>query len=324
MKRRKTYEDTINALRTKFDIPDNVNPILRVSTLEICNGREIEVDEDAYEAMAPFLGEIKIVLVPRSSGAYGSNYKGKGRCVAEGASPALTARRVPTEIKRVSSLHTPKAAELFANDDHLTDEGSQYNEETDATHPPGSPSSHESGRSWENVEESDTERRNTRNPFKANKSMVIVKQEINEIVPPKASEPSGLNTLPARKERRIRHLGRSAMKSQDLRRAEKIRDESFEVAVVGPQNQRAILMARGRYQVRKVLRGVCKSFGIPVETARLIHIVTFVEDGIESTEQFECDDDDTMASCGIKENAQLAVIQQEEDEESYDEDDDEE
>lgn len=60
----------INVLRIKFNIPDNVNPILRVSTLEICRGREIEVDEDAYEAMAPFLDEIKIVLVPRSNGAF--------------------------------------------------------------------------------------------------------------------------------------------------------------------------------------------------------------------------------------------------------------
>ncbi len=88
MKRRETYEvslelyahfryrihsrlkDMINALRIKFNIPDNINPILRVSTLEICHEREIEVDEDAYEAMAPFLDEIKIVLVPRSNGAF--------------------------------------------------------------------------------------------------------------------------------------------------------------------------------------------------------------------------------------------------------------
>ncbi len=87
--------------------------------------------------------------------------KGKGRYVTEDASPALTARRIPTEIKRVPSVRTPKAAELFANDDHLTDEGSQDNEDTDATQPPSS-SSYESGRSWENIEESDTERRNTR------------------------------------------------------------------------------------------------------------------------------------------------------------------
>ncbi|KAK0430990.1 hypothetical protein EV421DRAFT_203405 [Armillaria borealis] len=328
MKRRETYEDMINALRIKFNIPDNANPILRVSTLEICNEREIEVDEDAYEAMAPFLDEIKIVLVPRS------NDKGKGRYVTEDASPALTARRIPTEIKRVPSARTPKvvkAAELFANDDHLTDEGSQDTEETDATQPPGSPSSHESGRSWENVEESDTERRNTRKPFKADKSMMFVKQEVDEIVPPKASEPSGLNTSPTKKERpsglgarnssprkeRYEEPG-SQDSGEDL-------DKYFEVTVIGPQDQRARLKARGRYQIRKVLFGVCKSFGICFDTARLIHVIKFVEDdGTESVEQFECDNDDTMAYCGIKENAQLAVIQREEDEESYDEDDDEE
>ncbi len=33
--------------------------------------------------------------------------------------------------------------------------------------------------------------------------MVIVKQELDEIMPPKASEPSGLNTSPAKKERRM-------------------------------------------------------------------------------------------------------------------------
>ncbi len=56
----------------------------------------------------------------------------------------------------------------------------------------------------------------------------------------------------------------------------------------------------------------------------MIHIVKFVEDGIEGMDQFECDNDNTLAYCGIKDNAQLAVIQREEDDESYEEDDDEE
>ncbi|KAK0226652.1 hypothetical protein IW262DRAFT_1363435 [Armillaria fumosa] len=324
MKRRETYEDMINALRIKFNIQDNASPVLRVSTLQICNAREIEISEDAYEAMVPFLDEINIVLVPRSSD------KGKGQCVTEDASPALTARRIPTEIKHAPSVRTPKAAELFANDDHLTDEGSQDNEESDAPQPPSSSSSHESGRSWQNVEESDIERRNTRNPFKADKSMLIVKQEMNEIVPPKAFEPSGLNTSPAKKERPSGLSPRNPSPSKERyeepgsQASGEDLDEYFEVTVIGPQDRRAKLMARGRYQIKKVLRGVCKSFEIPFETARLIHIVGFVEDGIESMEQFECDNDDTIASCGIKENAQLAVVQREEDEESYDEDDDEE
>ncbi|KAK0470804.1 hypothetical protein IW261DRAFT_921528 [Armillaria novae-zelandiae] len=324
MKRRETYEDMINALRIKFNIQDNASPVLRVSTLQICNAREIEVADDAYEVMAPFLDEINIVLVPRS------NDKGKGRCVAEDVSPALTAQRMPTEIKRAPSVRTPKAAELFANDDHLTDEGSQGNEKSDAPQPPSSPSSHESGRSWQNVEESGIERRNARNPFKPDKSMVIVKQEMNEIVPPKASEPSGLNTSPAKKERPSGSRARNPSPSKERyeeppQASEQDLDEYFEVTIIGPQDRRAILKARGRYQVKKVLRGVCRSFEIPFETARLIHIVRFVEDGIESMERFECENDDTIASCGIKENAQLAVVQQEEEEEeSYDEDDDEE
>ncbi|KAK0212197.1 hypothetical protein DFS33DRAFT_1279871 [Desarmillaria ectypa] len=325
MKRRETYEGMITSLRIKFNIPDNANPILCVSTLDICHEREIEVDEDAYEAMAPFLDEIKIVLAPRS------NDKGKGRSLREHASPALTARQIPTEMKRVpSELCTPKvvnAAELFANDDHLTDEGGQENEETDATQPPRSPSSHETGRSWGHVEESDTERRNVRKVFKADKSMVMVKQETEEIVPPKASGSSGLNTSPAKEERSsgLRARNPSPMKEryeepgpqasgEDL-------DKHFEVTVIGPlDNQRARLKTRGRYQVKKVLHGVCKSFGIPFDTARLIHIVKAVEDGTEIVGQFECDNDETMAYCGIKENAQLAVVQQEDCEESYDED----
>ncbi|KAK0437933.1 uncharacterized protein EV420DRAFT_155361 [Desarmillaria tabescens] len=326
MKRRETYEDMITALRIKFDIPDNVNPILRVSTLDICHEREIEVDEDAYEAMAPFLDEIKIVLTPRS------NDKGKGRSIRKHASPALTARRIPAKTKSVlSESRTPKvvnAAELFANDDHLTDEGGQDDEEIDATQPPSSSSSHETGRSWEEVEESDTERRNVRKVFEADKSMMIVKQEIEEIVSPKASGPSGLNTSPAKKERssgpgvrnpsprkeRYEEPGVQASGEDDL-------DKHFEVTVIGPQdNQRARLKTRGRYQVKKVLHGVCKSFGIPFDTAKLIHIVKFVEDGTEVVEQFECDNDETIAYCGIKENAQLAVILQEDDDDSYDED----
>ncbi len=43
-------------------------------------------------------------------------------------------------------------------------------------------------------------------------------------------------------------------------------DKYFEVTVIGPQDQRAKLRARGRYLVRKVLRGVCSSFGIRFET----------------------------------------------------------
>ncbi|KAK0493137.1 hypothetical protein EDD18DRAFT_1180754 [Armillaria luteobubalina] len=324
MKRRETYEDMIGALRIKFNIQDDASPVLRVSTLQICNAREIEVSEDAYEAMAPFLDEINIVLVPRSKD------KWKGRCVTEDASPALTARRIPSEIERAPSVRTPQAEELFANDDHLTDEESRDHEESDVPQPPNSPSSNESGRSWKNVEESDVERRNARNPFKTGKSTVTVKQEMNEIVPPKASEPSGLNTSPAKKEHPSGLRARNPSPSKERyeepgpQASGEDLDKYFEVTVIGPQDRRAKLKARGRYQVKKVLRGVCKSFEIPFETARLIHIVRFVEDGIESMEQFKCDNDDTMATCGIKENAQLIVIQREEDEESYDEDDDEE
>ncbi|PBK62841.1 hypothetical protein ARMSODRAFT_980469 [Armillaria solidipes] len=62
-------------------------------------------------------------------------------CVTEDACLDLTARWIPIAIKHVPSVRTPqavKAAELFANDDHLMDEGSQDNEETDRMQPPSS------------------------------------------------------------------------------------------------------------------------------------------------------------------------------------------
>ncbi|SJL18544.1 uncharacterized protein ARMOST_22138 [Armillaria ostoyae] len=225
--------------------------------------------------------------------------------------PPITITLTPTIV---SMAYEAMAAELFANDDHLMDEGSQDNEETDATQPSSSPSSHESGRSWENIEESDThtERRNVRKPFKADKSLVIVKQEVDEIVPPKASGSSGLHTSPAKKERSS-GLGAMNPSPRKERSSGEDHDEYFEVTVAGPHDQRLKLKARRRYQIRKVLRGACKSFRISFETARLIHIVKFVEDSTESVEQFKCDNDDTTAYGSIKEYAQLIVIQQEED-----------
>ncbi|KAG7449985.1 uncharacterized protein BT62DRAFT_618542 [Guyanagaster necrorhizus] len=321
MRRRETYEEMINALRLKFNIPHNADAVLRVSTLDVCRGREIEVDEDAYEAMAPFLDEINIILSPRSSG--------KGHFVRENASPVLTERQIPTAIKyEPSDLPTRaekvvKAAELFASDDHLEGEKGQENGETNATEPPSS-SSQETGHSWDHVEKSDAERPNRRKVFMADQSMVIVKQEIEGIVPPKASGPGGLNMSP-RKEGSSSLRARNPSPRKDRyeepgpQTTGEDPDKHFEVTVTGPEVcQGARLKTRGRYQVKKVLYGVCKSFGIPFDT--LIHIVKFVEDGTESVEEFECDNDATMTDCGIKENAQLVVIQREDEDESYDED----
>ncbi|KAL0572087.1 hypothetical protein V5O48_009881 [Marasmius crinis-equi] len=74
-----SYEDMRRIVRRKFDIDEAADMSFEVNNFAICNGQQLEVDESAYGAMAPYLDEIHVNVIQRDVGSSSSTAKGKGK-----------------------------------------------------------------------------------------------------------------------------------------------------------------------------------------------------------------------------------------------------
>jgi hypothetical protein len=53
----------VDLIRRKFGLTGNENDLsLSVSSLDCCCGEDVEIDEDVYEILAPYLDHVKVVL----------------------------------------------------------------------------------------------------------------------------------------------------------------------------------------------------------------------------------------------------------------------
>ncbi|KAJ7084789.1 hypothetical protein B0H15DRAFT_847594 [Mycena belliarum] len=105
-------------------------------------------------------------------------------------------------------------------------------------------------------------------------------------------------------------------------------DTHFHVLVSGPGErcQEREFKTRGGHRVSKVLAGVCKTFKLDPDRAKLMLCVPMVDEGEETVAYIECANDETMSRSGVKPGSRLVVRpdddeEEEEEEENYDEDD---
>lgn len=68
----KKLQDLVQITQENFDLGPNTLPAFQTSTLDICRGKSVEIDEGAYALMSEFLDEITVVSKER--------VRGRGMC----------------------------------------------------------------------------------------------------------------------------------------------------------------------------------------------------------------------------------------------------
>ncbi|KIY73942.1 hypothetical protein CYLTODRAFT_416592 [Cylindrobasidium torrendii FP15055 ss-10] len=343
LKVRESFEEMRTVLENK--VPPHAScPRMKlnlfISNLGVCDGREVEVDEDAWTTLvADGKGVISEVLVRVSredagKGKQAEDEKENRRPLSvwpldepkrksNSEFPQSPARSTSSSPAPHRSSPTPKkarsaepaAANLFASDDHVAqsyedtedDEESpprrEYDETDEEENRMPSQSSQGSGRSWEQVHHqvtSGADEETDDDVFKSTK-------------PPKAPAPIPVisrkdvpkpSPKPSPKKR-------SSLLADDL-------DTSYKVTVVGPgSNQRASLAAKGKYQVKKVLNAVCKKFSLTGSDSASLYIRNDPDDL-----EVLCLPEQTMAEVGAREGSELIVNLHDESDDEDEEDED--
>ncbi|KAJ7144929.1 hypothetical protein C8R43DRAFT_1070446 [Mycena crocata] len=105
-------------------------------------------------------------------------------------------------------------------------------------------------------------------------------------------------------------IGQYDLASESSHQAVSDPDAQFNVFVSGPEPEhRREFLTRGRHLVRKVLSGVCKTYKLDVDHAKLLLCVSMPdEDGNMEVHRFECDQEETVLCAGITPNSKLIVI----------------
>ncbi|KAF8815970.1 hypothetical protein BYT27DRAFT_6482472 [Phlegmacium glaucopus] len=77
------YQNTLRQVIQSFDLDDDVLLSLRTSTIDVCQGEEVEIDESAYRFLWTFLGKIDVSIVEGAQVGRRQQKKaqGKGRAL---------------------------------------------------------------------------------------------------------------------------------------------------------------------------------------------------------------------------------------------------
>ncbi|ESK95267.1 hypothetical protein Moror_4025 [Moniliophthora roreri MCA 2997] len=82
LSRPESFEEMTRVVRRKFDIDQDMQIAFEVADYDVCGNERVEVDESAYQTMAPYLDEMHIVTTPAKqseSQRLIPNSKGKGK-----------------------------------------------------------------------------------------------------------------------------------------------------------------------------------------------------------------------------------------------------
>ncbi|KAF8916763.1 hypothetical protein CPB85DRAFT_1287866 [Mucidula mucida] len=296
MRRRTVYDDMIGALRNKLRLDNDVAVSLRVKLDE----KDAEIDEDAWSVVVPYLDQVNVNVAPSVG-----DETGKGK-----------------EHKRTPSIHS--AEDLFGGNAVAGGSGSQSSEWDHVDDVPAPAPKIEKPDQIKREPDLEDEDEGSPPPRKRAPVKPIAPESDPEVEePPSPAAPKVPKFKPAPPAPSpVKHILSSPVKSAarlSARLAMTDPNERFKITVRGPEaDQRAALLTRGRYPVRKVLYAVCKVFGIDPDGARLSLLVRVDDDGFE---KFPCDVDETMAHEGVEPDAEL-ILELDEDEDNGEEEDD--
>ncbi|KAJ7348971.1 hypothetical protein DFH08DRAFT_863968 [Mycena albidolilacea] len=354
--RPESYEAMDHLVRDYFEVGSRAGLKFEVSSWDVCGGQNVEVTEAAYPFLAPLLDCVSVVVVPDGRNRAmptpsatpplrgGDEEIADEQAVqdhlaeAESSNGRATTSPPPRRALKVESEDEDEEVFVGSNygDDDVNEsvnihddeeeEHEEEEEEEDAPHArrvlnKAFPSAKKQAKR-KIVQDSDEDE-----PAPVPPARVVVKQEIPAERPstsqakpkpkpaPKAHAES--SKAPAPKSRGAANRSEDAGESSRANANGSDTDERFKVYVTGPEpDHRAEFMTRGGHLVRKVLAGVCRTFDLDPEHAKLMLCMPLPNgDGEIEVVHFECANDETIARSGVKPNAKLIVRVGYEDEE---------
>ncbi|KAK7035848.1 Zn(2)-C6 fungal-type domain-containing protein [Favolaschia claudopus] len=331
--RPESYEDMNELVRAHYKVDAHAALQFMVSTLDVCQGESVEVTEAAYPLLASLLDSVSVTVVPN------------GRVQAiptPSATPPLHAddevENDQEELDYLDEAETSRAlVPKLESEDEEVIRGSQYGgaddpntlfdddeDEDDSDRAPPvipkkeakKPAKVRVTREEEDEDEEVPQQRTTKREAPSAKTEVKVKAEVKTRVSPSKASASHSPSKP----RSAANRSQDAADSSQAPASEK--DERFKVSITGPRpGQKAEFVTRGGHLVRKVLGGVCKTFNLDIDRAKLMLLVSVQGEEDDEIAYFECAQDDTVKQSGINPNSKL-VVRVEDDEEGDEEEED--
>ncbi|KAJ6606326.1 hypothetical protein DFH09DRAFT_1119849 [Mycena vulgaris] len=297
--RPETHKEMQRLVRAHYEIDPNAVLQFEVSTWDVCGGQNVEVTESAYVLLAPFLDSVSVVVasgrgrtMPTPS-ATPSLHEEDGtedeQSVEEQLEPKLSQGRMSQSPSRRTAARAPKVKSeeeeeiLHQGEDDMDDATSALDDEE--------------------------ENRARRVPKEFPIQSTQAKEEQRRPMPKERGEP--VKPVAANRSDETAESSQQGTASDA--------DERFKIIVSGPSDLKGEFMTRGGHLVRKVLSGVCKTFKLDADRAKLMLCVEMEdEDGETGVHLFECANEETIARSGVKAYSRLVVRLVESEEEDYD------
>ncbi|KAJ7494450.1 hypothetical protein B0H11DRAFT_1911022 [Mycena galericulata] len=288
--RAETYKEMQRLVRAHYDIDNSAVLQFEVSTLDVCGGQNVEVPEAAYALLAPVLDSVSVVVAqsgrdrvmptpsatPSLPADDGSDDE---QSVRDQLEPEPSRGRTPRSPPRRPATRAPKVESEEEEIPVRSSNAENHTEHLSAT---------------QEVEEGQ--------PETPKKLFHIQAKEERTRTPTKVRAGESAAAVAGSSRAPANLFDQTAEPSQDTTSDT---DERFKVSVTGPRpGHKAEFTTRGGHLVRKVLKGVCKTFKLDITSAKLLLCVP-LEEGDEAL--VECDPEETVAHSGVKPNSRLVV-----------------
>jgi len=293
------YEETINRARNAFGIKNRSVIYLQTSTLDVCKGNDIVIDPSAYPFLWTVIDEVSVVVEDFNHASEPDNdtdqlptpnstpVPGPSRMAEPSRDNTSTKEHniQPEDVEAEKGRHEAPEYEDAEDDDNFVAE--EYGQEE--VEPPNPEDEEYFLSPTKEVPTEQTPESKSAKKFKAapadvtSSEIPVIKKE--KIQKPESSHSNAEPSKPAT-----------------------VEDSRFEITIYPPASEDgAKFKLRGKHTVAKVLAAACKTFGLDMSRAHLMHSLSLEIDGEVETEDFECPRDETMAFCGIDGNSKLFI-----------------
>ncbi|KAJ7184472.1 hypothetical protein C8R46DRAFT_1343547 [Mycena filopes] len=300
-----TYKELQSLVRSHYEIDARAGLRFEISTLDVSGGQSVEITEGAYPHLVSLLDSVAAVVVQAG--------------------------------QRDRVMPTPSATPPLRGDDELEDERTVQEDlapDSEVTHSDRAPKVESEDEPEDDIRAEDAwganESASAQGDDEEDEDAPPARRVLNVELPSRRQQATGAakkptpkvtvkaeSATPARARAAGNHLDSSAESSQMALAASSDSDERFKVFVTGPgPNDRAEFMTRGRHLVGKVLGGVCRTFKLDAERAKLMLCISMPdEEGDMLVHEFECANDESITRSGVKPNSRLVVrVDEDEDE----------
>ncbi|KAF5322351.1 hypothetical protein D9619_002204 [Psilocybe cf. subviscida] len=326
--------DTLERVARVFDIADDAVLSIHTSSLDVCRGVAVEIDESAYPFMWTVLDEITVkvegtkarelaIPTPRAT-----PFAEVSRHSTSKASSSRLAAENFDDEEQIEEQEVAMGVNAEANDDEFADAEEAYQREllleAEAVAEAEAAAKAEAEAmaeaeaeaaaaelAWDFTDErpqkgksrSETAESTPTSKFKPTRSVFgskkgrddrSVKSEETVIEPPREATSRSVHRNSPHKEPAA---SRTAAAADN--------DPRFEITILGPESyQVAQFKTRGKHPVRKVLAAACKLFEVDYNSAHL-YLGVRSEKGTRGA--VKCEVDATMTQCGVDSHSRLYV-----------------